>query len=505
MRPVAGEEAIRIRLVRGSYFGLLGTIVTVLGNFASSVILARFLGSDGLGTFGLYIVLGAVLIPLLSLSVPSAVTRFVAKLRTDDPGRLPLILSTSVVLLSAVGAFGMVFTVFVVAPLAGNVYGDPANLVPMIQIMGLLLWANLMSLFATAVLQGFEEFQSANLIGAFSVLANVSLLLLLVPRLGLIGAVGATAGSVIVSAGGAMVASRQAVRRRGLVWRWRASWSEARTLMAFVGPLNAASILTRIAVLVQNSMIAVFVGFAQLGLLRVAGFFYNSILFLPRTLIAPMLPILASMAETRVPERRREIVTQLVKILVLLFVPLSSGLIMGLRFAIELFYGVEFGPAYWFGVVLIASAMAAIPNGILGEQYLIAMGRTTTAMVITLLSVGISLTSFILLLPPYGAFALPLAAFITESSLFVLLAFWLGRRRELATPNLIPAIAFAGLSTVLAALVGLLAAPIVGLALGMASLATLAAVAYFVFMSAEERRLLMSAVRRRKPSVDPPG
>src|SRR3990170_5227905 len=175
---MSSEEAIRVRLVRGSYFGLLGTVVSVLGNFTASVILARFLGSLGLGTFGLYIVLGAVLVPLLSLSVPSAVARFVAKLRTDDPARLPLILSTSVVLLSVVGAFGTVFTVLVVAPLAGNVYGDPANLVPMIQIMGLLLWANLMSLFATAVLQGFEEFQSANLIAALLGLANVLLLLL---------------------------------------------------------------------------------------------------------------------------------------------------------------------------------------------------------------------------------------------------------------------------------------------------------------------------------------
>ena len=497
---MSSEEAIRVRLVRGSYFGLLGTVVSVLGNFTASVILARFLGSLGLGTIGLYIVLGAVLVPLLSLSVPSAVARFVAKLRTDDPARLPLILSTSVVLLSVVGAFGTVFTVLVVAPLSGSVYGDPV-LVPMIQIMGLLLWANLMSLFASAVLQGFEEFQSSNLIGGFSVLANVGLLLVLVPGLGLIGAVGATAGSVLVSAGGAIVASRQAIRRRGIAWRWRASWAEARSLMAFVGPLNAASILTRIAVLVQNSLVAIFVSFVALGYLRVAGFLYNAILFLPRTLIAPMLPILTSMAATRQPERKKEIVTQIVKILVLLFVPLSSGLIMALRFAIELFYGPEFGPAFWFGVVLIASALAAIPNGILGEQYLVATGRTTAAMVITLLSAGISLASFVLFLSPYDALALPMAAFTSEFSVFALLSFWLGRRGEFATSYLVPSIVFASVSTVLAALIGFLAAPVVGLLLGTVSLAVLATVAYFVFMSAEERGLLLSAVRRKKPAV----
>ncbi|TLZ50163.1 MAG: hypothetical protein E6K18_07425, partial [Methanobacteriota archaeon] len=174
-----GTEPIRNRLLRGGYFALWGTVVSSVGSLTTSVILARLLGSEGLGVWTIFSILGTVIIPLLSLSIPSAVTKYTSELRTRSPDRLVVLLASSLAVLLVVGVFGTLFTILLVAPGAGRLYGEPV-LVSMLMIMGLAFLGNFLALFGSAVLAGFEEFQTSNLVGAVGMLSTAVLLLLFI-------------------------------------------------------------------------------------------------------------------------------------------------------------------------------------------------------------------------------------------------------------------------------------------------------------------------------------
>ena len=494
-------QALRIRLLRGSYFAFLGTLVSVAGNFTVSVILARLLDPARLGAYGLFAVLGAVVIPLLSLAVPTAVTKYTSEFRSRKDPRLSSILATSLVIMIVVGLAGSVLIALVIAPLAAGFFREP-TLLPMIQIMALFTVANLIAMYAGAVLQGLEEFAVSGVVGGVAILTNVAFLLwFLVPGGGLVGVVLAASASVTVNAVAGTWATLVALRRHGIAWRWELSRKEAWLIGGFVGPLNAASLLGRVSILVQNSLVAVRLGFIDLGYLRVAGFFYNALLFLPRTLIGPMLPVLSSMTASRTAARQREILGQLMKTSLLLLAPLSGGLVLALPFGIEFFFGAAYLPALPFTMIFVVAAIATFPVAILGGNYLDATGRTKVGLLVTAYGAGVGLLLVVILFPGLGAMALPVSTLVTEGTLFMLLLFWLHRRNELAMRPLIPASGFVTLATAGTIALESLVPSWFALTLAAPVALLLGATGFYLLMDADERLMVVSAFRKGVASL----
>ena len=290
----------------------------------------------------------------------------------------------------------------------------------------------------------------------------------------------------------------QALRRHGVAWSWAFSRAEARNLLKFVGPINVASFLARGSALVQNSLVAIYLGFLNLGLLRVAGVFNNAVLFFPRTLIAPLLPILTSMVSTRSPERSKDIISQLVRLALILVIPIAVGLVLALPAATEVLYGGEYAPAVPLATVLIFAAVLTFPNAIMGEQYLLATGRTLHALLVTAYSVSSGLVLVVVLLPTLGTMALPVAGLTSELTLFAILIVWLDRKNELALRALLPTTFFGicapaaayGLARTLpqqtAAVLALPLAVLIG------------ALGYRFLITRDERTLLLSTLKIRK-------
>jgi len=486
---------VRDRLTRGGYYYFLGSVAGVVGSFTISVILARSLGSAGLGIYALFAVLGVVFVPLLSLSLPSATTKFISELRNKQPRRLADLLSTTLVLLIIAGAFGSGIMFTLGASAAGDLYGEP-RLVPMIQILSVFVSANLIALFAGSILQGLEEFDWVNLISVSNLLVNVVLVLLLVPAFGVVGAATAAAAAAVGQAGLSTLMASRSLRQRNLVWSWKYSKEEARTLLTFTAPLNLASILARASVLVQNSLVVLYLGFVDLGLLRVSGVFFSAILFLPKVALAPLLPILSHVASSRTPEREREILTQLVKFSLLLATPIAAALILALPSVIPVVFGGEFLPSIPFATVMIIVAIFTFSNAMLGEHYLLVKGRTRQSLMVTIYSVATGLGTVVLLLPKIGAIALPVASFVSESTLFAILIAWASHRNEVALRPLVPTLTYmsiAVLATLALLQVGTLENSVF---LALSAGGVLLLVGLFAIMDKTDRDLLTNALRR---------
>jgi O-antigen/teichoic acid export membrane protein len=182
------------------------------------------------------------------------------------------------------------------------------------------------------------------------------------------------------------------------------------------------------------------------------------------------------------------------KLSLILIAPLAAGLILALPSLIVFLYGPEFSAALPFAILVTLAAVFAVPNSLLGEQYLLATGRTKTSLLVTLYSVAVSLGLIVVLLPSQGALALPVASLVAESTLFAILVGVAGRRNELDVSRLAPTLAL-GLAVAAAVGVAQLAfsSPL-GIFLAMPVWAGVFFGGLFFLLSGEERSALRSVL-----------
>src|SRR2546425_12808229 len=71
--------AVRRFILGGSFSSLLAIVIVKAMGFAESVFVARVIGADGFGVVTLVLSLKNILIALVTLGVPPAVTKFLAR------------------------------------------------------------------------------------------------------------------------------------------------------------------------------------------------------------------------------------------------------------------------------------------------------------------------------------------------------------------------------------------------------------------------------------------
>ena len=112
------SDALR-RIVKGSGLVLLGTIMSLVLNFFSKVVLARGFSVSDYGVFNLAIAILSFLGLLVALGLPEGVAREVSYYRVKDPGRVESIVSVSFFLALVAGVAGGVSLFFASGVLAG--------------------------------------------------------------------------------------------------------------------------------------------------------------------------------------------------------------------------------------------------------------------------------------------------------------------------------------------------------------------------------------------------
>jgi len=151
--------------------------------------------------------------------------------------------------------------------------------------------------------------------------------------------------------------------------------------------------------------------------------------------------------------------------------------------------------------ICINSPHLTFLNRILGEQYLLARGKTMASLGVTAYSVAVSLLLVAILLPAIATMALPVAGLISELSLFVLLLGLLHKHKEILVRPLLPALALAaGGSTVTVACV-LTFDPLVSIFLSLVIPLTLLVLGYRLVMDAPERAMLRDMIHRGKAAL----
>lgn len=169
------------RLATGAFWAGIASIGFSLGNFVSTVLVARFLGPDGAGVVAYLVWLTSALSVGLGFGITETLTRYVAE--AAGLGRVARPLASFLGLRYAVLGFVAVPVVTLAVALATDV--DPRMLL-------LVVWLFVsfrVFTFVRALFSGIERFKTLALWTAASSVVQVSAVLLLTPRFGPEGAI----------------------------------------------------------------------------------------------------------------------------------------------------------------------------------------------------------------------------------------------------------------------------------------------------------------------------
>jgi O-antigen/teichoic acid export membrane protein len=355
MGDALAADSLRVRLARGVFWSLAGTLITQVLAVAASVVAARLLGRTGIGELGMIQRTVGAFGLLAGLGLGTAATKYVAEFRRNDParaGRIMGLVSTVALVMSVAAAAILAVT----APLLARHIILAPHLVTELQVgCGLLLF-NALAGAQMGMLAGFEAFRTITRVSLVRGLLNFPLLVAGVYFGGLMGAVIA----MVVSAGAGWIIPRAAVRaeaRRAGVSTSTGGWQTERPILwRFLLPSTLAQAMVGpVLWLVGVMLVRREGGYDEMGVFTVAQQWWQLILFAPGVLAQTVLPILSERLGAGDARSTRRVIGVSILANGVIAVPAAVVLTLAAPYVMALY-----GPAFaGHGAVLVAVVCAA--------------------------------------------------------------------------------------------------------------------------------------------------
>lgn len=294
---ITGQEGVgtlRLRLMRGVFYSLIGSVFAQGMGFVATIVTARILGSSAYGVFGLVTTTVTTVATFAGMGLGLTLTRHLAALRSEQPQRAGTQLGLGLLVALLSGSLYAAVLFFMAEPLAQWVLHAPP-LADYLRVAALQLLFAAVSGVLLGALAGLESFRSAAIGNSVKALINVVALpgaaLLWGVKGAVIGATVATACAVVID----LLVLRRALQRWGIRLRLHGVWAEAGILRDFTLPTFLASamigpgIWVASAILVNQPQ-----GYAALGVFTVALSFQRLLLVAAAIVDAAVLPLLCS-------------------------------------------------------------------------------------------------------------------------------------------------------------------------------------------------------------------
>jgi len=419
--------SFRQRLVKGSAYAFLATVLGQLFALVTSIVYARLLGRDGLGALAVYAQLSALALAIAALGLGAPITRFVARLRFEDAGRLGRFLST-VVTLTMIASAGIAGGIAVLAGAIGEMYGVP-ELVPMLRILAAFMVMNSLTGVGIAILQGLQKIRRLSLVGIFLEGLGIPVIFLSLSAFGLVGA--AVAGSVlsIVSLSLLFGTAWSDLRREGIPIRFHLDRESARDLATYASPLLASTFIMKIAFLVQTSILAAYLGYGDTGLFRVASVIARMLAFVSSSISVPLLPAITELYATSAEAPSRSKVTTIMRLTAYAGVPVALGIGLFAAPMIALLYGGDYAASAPLAFVLVLAGFADL-LGIVAANSMLGDGKTRTLFVLDLVQVCFLVGGTTVLVMQFGLIGSGLAVLVNAMVYCGLILPLLARQRR---------------------------------------------------------------------------
>ena len=391
-------------------------LVMLAGNLSISIIVARWLGAEGLGTLAVLNVAVAVALQLGALGLPSAMTFFIAQ----DRRRLAPAW-TNAACFALVTGTTLALALLVTARVRPEIFGNiPLTL---IAIVALSIPFQLATLLGLNALLGAERLVEFNLLEAFSqlLLAAGALILLVLLGRGLQALVSFnTAASLFVCVLAALTIKRvvAAQKERGRfrpdIELWKSS---VRYGLKFHVSVVALLLIVRADLLLVNH----FRGQAEAGVYAVAAQVASLIMLLPAVVATLVFPRIVASADASGEFTMR--VTRHTSFVMLLLCLAAAPA----SFALPYVYGAAFRDAPLQLLILLPGIFLMALQAVL-VQYFNSLGVPRLIPAFWVMTLLVNLGLNFVLIPRYGARGAAISSTASYTMIFLLVSIYFFRR-----------------------------------------------------------------------------
>ena len=420
------------RLARGVIWSFVGAVIARLMGIVSSVVVARLLGKEGFGEYGIVQSTVTMFGTFAGFGLGLTATKHVAEYRHKDPHKAGRILGLSTVVALFTGGLLAVCLLAGAPWLATHTLAAP-HLSGALRIGAVLILFTALNGAQMGALVGLEAFRLTAQLNLCTGLISLPLVVGGVVFFGLNGALWGLAATAFFTWLLYHFALRRELARAGIPLAVNGSFAEIRVLWSFSLPAVISGMLAAPVTWVCNALLVNQPhGYAEMGVANAANQWFYALLFLPGVLARTAIPVLSERLGADDKSSCRRILWYTMGLNAAVVIPLvllgclASRYIMGI-------YGSSF--AQHPAVVVVAMMTAAVlaiqmPMG----QMTAASGRMWTEICMNL-GWAIAFCGGTWLAISHGALGLVsarLGAYVLHTLWTALFAVWLLQRRKAA-------------------------------------------------------------------------
>lgn len=286
---------VGLRLARGAFWALVGTVISRGLSLLSTIFAARLLGLVRYGELGVVLSTIGMLSTIAGFSLGQMSTKYVAEFYQKDPERAGRVISLSN-LFSWLTGGAMTTVLFLFAnDIAAHALAAP-YLENQLRIASLLLLLGSITGAQAGTLYGFEAFR---IIARINIITGVTSILAIVSGAWLFGLDGAIWGTII-SRIATYFAGRTALRRvtsrHGIPLKNPNQLQEIGLVWHFGVPAMMGGVMVGPVIWITNAFVVNQPnGYAEMGIFNAANQLRQLILFFPTTLASVVLPMLSNL------------------------------------------------------------------------------------------------------------------------------------------------------------------------------------------------------------------
>lgn len=282
--PAAVEgaiESLRSRFQRGVLWSMAAAVATSGFNFIFNIVIARLLGRDIFGQFGMVQTTIATVAGIAQLATGYTATKYVAEFRSKDPdraGRVIALCAAVSLATSCVAAIGL----YAGAPWLAAISLKAPALTPALRLAAILVFFTVLIGYQLGTLAGLESYRVIAILALVTGVANLIAAGAGAHYWGLAGAIGGLGLGSAVQWLAFRFATHAECAKAGIRIPLQAFWSERAMFLSFALPAALSGFSSMPALWLSNAFLARQPGgFAQMGLYTAALNLRTLVFFLP--------------------------------------------------------------------------------------------------------------------------------------------------------------------------------------------------------------------------------
>ena len=364
-------ETLRARFRRGVVWSFAAALAASGFNFVLNISIARLLGREGFGQFGMVLSTMATVAGIAQLAMGYTTTKFVAELRSSDPARAGRIIGLSAIVSIFTGSLAAISLCASARWLATSSLGAP-HLSGSLQLASVMVFFSVLVGYQMGALAGLESYRSLAILALATGAANLIATALGAATWGLKGAVGGMGVGAFLQWLMFRWATEAACRRAGIPIRLdvpgdvRNVLSERAVLFSFALPAALVGLSSMPAIWLPNAFLARQPdGFSQLALYTAAFSVRSLVFFLPSLVNRVSMSLINNQKGLQDWEGYRRVFRTNIVLTGASVVVAALGVgLVGVR--VLAFFGRDFRVGY---PVLLVLLLAAVLEGVMASMY----------------------------------------------------------------------------------------------------------------------------------------